>query len=99
MAINTVYSDAPAAALLMDVYKPATSNGLGIVVINGSGWYRDLGYDATLLKQSEEFRPATQKLVGAGYTVFVITHRASPRFHVHNGPKSWKQPVPSAGAR
>ncbi|PYR25957.1 MAG: hypothetical protein DMF98_10545 [Acidobacteria bacterium] len=79
---NVVFATYSGLALLMDVYKPATSNGLGIVVINGSGWYRDLGYDANLLKQSQEFRPATQKLVTAGYTVFVITHRASPRFHV-----------------
>ena len=79
---NVVFATYSGLALLMDVYKPATSNGLGIVVINGSGWYRDLGYDANLLKQSQEFRPATQKLVTAGYTVFVITHRASPRFHI-----------------
>ena len=79
---NVVFATYSGLALLMDVYRPATSNGLGIVVINGSGWYRDLGYDANLLKQSQEFRPVTQKLVTAGYTVFVITHRASPRFHI-----------------
>jgi hypothetical protein len=52
--------------LLMDVYKPLTPNGFGIVVINGSGWYRDLSYDAPVLKQSQEFRAATHKLVAAG---------------------------------
>jgi acetyl esterase/lipase len=79
---NVVFGTYSGLALLMDVYKPATSNGLGIVVVNGSGWYRDLGYDAPVLKQSTEFRPAREKLLGAGYTVFVITHRASPRFHL-----------------
>jgi acetyl esterase/lipase len=79
---NVVFGTYSGLALLMDVYKPATSNGLGIVVVNGSGWYRDLGYDAPVLKQSLEFRPAREKLLGAGYTVFVITHRASPRFHL-----------------
>jgi acetyl esterase/lipase len=81
---NVVYGTYSGLALLMDVYKPATPNGLGIIVINGSGWYRDLGYNANLLKQSQEFRPATQKLVDRGYTAFVITHRASPRFHVND---------------
>jgi acetyl esterase/lipase len=81
---NVVYGTYSGLALLMDVYKPAMPNGLGIIVINGSGWYRDLGYNANLLKQSQEFRPATQKLVDRGYTAFLITHRASPRFHVHD---------------
>jgi len=79
---NVVFATYSGLALLMDVHKPETPNGFGIIVVNGSGWYRDLGYDATLLKQSAEFRPATQKLVAAGYTVFVVTHRASPRFHI-----------------
>ena len=79
---NVPFGTYSGLALLMDIYKPATPNGFGILVINGSGWYRDVSYDAPLLKQSEEFRPATQKLLAAGYTVFVITHRASPRFHI-----------------
>jgi acetyl esterase/lipase len=79
---NVVFGTYSGVALLMDVYRPATPNGLGIVVINGSGWYRDLAYDAPLLKQSTEFRQAREKLLAAGYTAFVITHRASPRFHI-----------------
>lgn len=79
---NVVFATYSGLALLMDVHKPDKPNGFGIILVNGSGWYRDLGYDATLLKQSPEFRPATQKLVAAGYTVFVVTHRASPRFHI-----------------
>jgi len=79
---NVVFGTYSGFALLMDIYKPAAPNGFGVIVVNGSGWYRDLSYDAPLLKQSDEFRPATQKLVAAGYTAFVITHRASPRFHI-----------------
>jgi hypothetical protein len=79
---NVVYGMYSGLALLMDVYKPAAQNGLGIVIVNGSGWYRDLGYDAPVLKQSPEFCAAREKLLGAGYTVFVVTHRASPRFHI-----------------
>jgi hypothetical protein len=41
--------------LLMDVDKPASSNGYGIVVIPGSGWHTPLPNSANLLKQSKEF--------------------------------------------
>ena len=69
-------------ALLLDVYKPTTtSNGYGIVVVPGSGWHTGLAYDSNLLKQSKEFSRYVERLNGAGYTAFVITHRAAPRFH------------------
>src|SRR5262245_6687035 len=68
-------------ALLMDVHKPAQSNGFGIVVIPGSGWHAPMGYDARPLKESSEFVAQTRKLLEAGYTAFVITHRAAPRYH------------------
>lgn len=68
-------------ALLMDVYKPAQPNGYGIVVIPGSGWHTGLPYSANLLKQSREFSAYMGKLNAAGYTTFVVTHRAAPRFH------------------
>jgi acetyl esterase/lipase len=68
----------------MDVYRPDVPNGLGIVVINGSGWFREPGYDSPMLKDSAGLRPATEKLLSAGYTAFVINHRASPGFHVQD---------------
>jgi acetyl esterase/lipase len=78
---NVIFGTYSGLALLMDVYKPATPNGYGIVVIPGSGWHTGLGYDANLLKQSREFSVYMQKLSAAGYTMFVATHRAAPRFH------------------
>ena len=81
---NVVFATHSGLALLMDVYRPAVPNGFGIVIINGSGWYRDAGYNAPLLKQSQEFRSARDKLVAAGYTAFVVTHRASPQFHIQD---------------
>jgi acetyl esterase/lipase len=51
------------------------------VVIPGSGWHTALPYNADLLKQSREFSLYMQKLNAAGYTTFVVTHRAAPRFH------------------
>ncbi len=79
---NVVFATYSGLALVMDVYRPATSNGFGIVVIDGSGWYRDLDSNAPLLKESTGISVGEGKLVVAGYTAFVITHRASPRFHI-----------------
>jgi acetyl esterase/lipase len=78
---NVVFGTYSGLALLLDVYKPASSNGYGIVVIPGSGWHTGLAYNANLLKQSKEFSLYIQKLTAAGYTTFVVTHRAAPRFH------------------
>jgi acetyl esterase/lipase len=78
---NVIFGTYSGLALLMDVYKPATPNGYGIVVIPGSGWHTQLPYAAPLLKDSKEFTVYMQKLNAAGYTTFVITHRAAPRFH------------------
>jgi acetyl esterase/lipase len=78
---NVVFGSYSGLALLLDVYKPASPNGYGIVVIPGSGWHTPLPYSANLLKQSREFTSYLPKLTAAGYTAFVITHRAAPRFH------------------
>jgi acetyl esterase/lipase len=78
---NVIFGTYSGLALLMDVYKPAASNGYGIVVIPGSGWHTPLPYNANLLKSSKEFSQYLPKLTAAGYTAFVVTHRAAPRFH------------------
>jgi len=77
---NVVFGSHSGLALLMDVYRPPSSNGYGIVVIPGSGWHTELGYSARLLKESKEFLTHIQKLNAAGYSTFVVTHRAAPRF-------------------
>jgi acetyl esterase/lipase len=77
---NVIFGNYSGLALLLDVYKPASSNGYGIVVIPGSGWHTGLAYNANLLKQSKEFSVYLPKLTDAGYTLFVVTHRAAPRF-------------------
>lgn len=81
MESNVIFGTYSGLALLMDVYKPLSSNGYGILVIPGSGWHTGLPYSANLLKQSKEFSLYIPKLSEAGYTVFVVTHRAAPRFH------------------
>jgi acetyl esterase/lipase len=75
---NVIYGMYSGAALLMDVHYPAKPNGHGIVQIAGSGWYNPPAYAAPALKDRlEVFSPG---LIAAGYTVFTISHRASPRF-------------------
>jgi acetyl esterase/lipase len=78
---NVVFGTYSGLARLLDIYKPTTtSNGYGIVVVPGSGWHTGLAYDANLLKESKEFTRYLERLNAAGYTAFVVTHRAAPRF-------------------
>jgi acetyl esterase/lipase len=79
---NVVYGMYSGLALLMDVYHPERPNGFGVVFIAGSGWQAPLTYDAVGLKDTErQISTWVSPLVRAGYTVFVINHRAAPRFH------------------
>lgn len=77
---NVIFGMHSGLALLMDVYRPAQPNGYGVVVIPGSGWHMGLGYDGQPLKASKEFGANVERLAADGYTAFVITHRAAPRF-------------------
>ena len=77
---NVVFGMYSGLALLMDVYYPENPNGYGIVFISGSGWTRGLSSDATPLKESGQEDVYAVPLAAAGYTVFGINHRASPRF-------------------
>ena len=77
---NVVYGMYSGLALLMDVYRPAQPNGFGIVAIQGSGWYAPMRYDAQPLKSTPEVSRYSALLANAGYTVFSINHRQTPRF-------------------
>lgn len=76
---NVIYGMYSGLALLLDVHHPGKSNGRGIVFISGSGWTAPLVYGAPPLKEQQipVWGPA---LLRAGYTVFAINHRATPRF-------------------
>ena len=76
---NLVYAMRGGLAMLMDVHYPEQSNGYGIVFIPGSGWHAPLTYDASPLKASGFAKLYVPPLTGAGYTVFVVNHRAAPR--------------------
>jgi acetyl esterase/lipase len=78
---NVVYGMVSGLALLLDVYHPDQPNGYGIVHISGSGWSAPLSLDARPLKESPHVQIEGVPLVKAGYTLFTINHRATPRFH------------------
>ena len=77
---NVVYGMYSGLALLLDVYYPENSNGYGVIHISGSGWARPLGLDAKMLNHQSHVTIEGKALVEAGYTVFSVNHRATPRF-------------------
>jgi acetyl esterase/lipase len=77
---NVIYGMYSGLALLLDVHRPATPNGYGVIFVAGSGWQAPTTYDATPLKENQ-IRIWGPSLVTAGYTVFALNHRAVPRFH------------------
>lgn len=77
---NVVYAMRGGLAMLLDVHYPERSNGFGIVFIPGSGWHAPMTYDAAPLKASGFARLYVPPLTEAGFTAFVINHRAAPRY-------------------
>ena len=77
---NVVYGMYSGLALLMDVHRPAKSNGYGILFVAGSGFTAPLAYDAPPLKQDRQMEIYGSRLVEAGYTVFAVNLRLAPRF-------------------
>ena len=77
---NVIYGMYSGLALLMDVYHPHKPNGYAIVQISGSGFTRQLRYDAPALNRSAHVANEAHPLLAAGYTVFSLNHRAAPRF-------------------
>ncbi len=77
---NVEYAMRGGLGMLMDVHYPDQSNGFGIIFIPGSGWHAPLTYDASPLKTSRFAQLYVPPLTAAGFTVFVINHRAAPRY-------------------
>jgi len=76
-----IYGMYSGLALLMDVHTPEEPNGYGLVLIPGSAWRAPLTLDTDPVTVAVD-RPqlGVDRLLAAGYTVFAINHRASPRF-------------------
>ena len=64
----------------MDVYYPKKPNGYGVVQISGSGFTRPLSLDADLLTEWRHVKFHSEPLLDAGYTIFALNHRMTPRF-------------------
>ena len=64
---NVIYGMYSGLALLMDVHRPETPNGLGIIYVSGSGWQAAVGYDAAGLKDDASGAAWTSSLLRAGY--------------------------------
>jgi acetyl esterase/lipase len=77
---NHIYAMRSGLALVMDVYRPEKSNGIGIIFISGSGWTRELSPDATPLTQTGQETIYAVPLAESGYTVFNLNHRAAPTY-------------------
>jgi acetyl esterase/lipase len=83
---NVIYGTVSGTALLMDVYKPSKSNGIGIVVIAGSalGYFHSRDYNDVPLKEAflrnAYIGSFAKALVSKGYTIFMINHRYAPTF-------------------
>ena len=82
---DVVYAMRGGLGMLMDVHYPNQSNGFGIIFIPGSGWHAPLAYNASPLKTSRFAQLYVPPLTGAGFTVFVINHRAAPRYRHPDG--------------
>jgi acetyl esterase/lipase len=78
---NVVFGMYSGLALLMDVHYPARPNGSGVIYISGSAWHAPVHYGAGQLKSARPVELYARPLIGAGYTVFSLNHRAAPRFH------------------
>jgi alpha-L-fucosidase 2 len=77
---NVIYGMYSGLALLMDVYHPANSNGIGIVFVAGSGFYAPLEMNAAPLKDAPFNARFGKGLTDRGFTMFAVNHRATPRF-------------------
>jgi acetyl esterase/lipase len=84
---NVVYGMVSGAALLMDVYVPINPNHKAIIFIPGSAWgfvypqnYDQNPLKAEVLFDTSYFGKWEKSLVQNGYTVFVISHRFTPKF-------------------
>ena len=93
---DEVYGHKLGLAMTFNVFRPAESNGAGVILINSGGWrspfedfVTDDGEERRLMTRAEldeldarwgEFSP--HPLLDRGYTVFEVRHGSSPRFVV-----------------
>lgn len=91
---NVIFGMYSGLALLLDVHHPEGANGRAVIVIQGSGWNSSQAYDAQpLTNLTSSIRFFVPKLLDAGYTLFVVSHRNGPRFHYPAAPEDVQRAV------
>lgn len=68
---DVIYGRAFGTALTLDIFRPETANGVGVVYVISGGWY-----SAHEFIGSKTFQP----LLNRGYTVFAVVHGSNPRY-------------------
>ena len=70
---DVIYGRKPGVALTMDVFRPAQTNGFGVVFMVSGGWY----------SAHEAINAALfQAFLDRGYTVFAVVHGSQPKYVV-----------------
>ncbi len=70
---DVIYGRKSGTALTLDVFRPAKTNGFGIVMMVSGGWF----------SSHEGISPAMfQPLLNRGYTVFAVVHGSQPKFTI-----------------
>lgn len=77
---NVVYGSYSGLALLLDIHRPASPNGLAVLHIPGSGFQAPLSMEPHGIKDAPQVAATIAPFLAQGFTVFVINHRAAPRF-------------------
>ena len=69
---DVIYGRKFGMALCMDVVKPATPNGIGVIALSSGGWrsWPEMG------------KPAPKAFIERGQTVFIVCHGSRPRFSI-----------------
>jgi acetyl esterase/lipase len=70
---DVIYGRKFGTALTLDVFQPARTNGLGIVLMVSGGWFSS--HDSIS-------PPFIQPFLAHGYTVFAVVHGSQPKFTV-----------------
>lgn len=77
---NVVYGSYSGLALLLDIHRPPNPNGLAVLHIPGSGFQAPLSMEPHGIKDAPQVAATLAPFLAQGFTVFVINHRAAPRF-------------------
>jgi acetyl esterase/lipase len=70
---DVIYGRKFGTALTMDIFQPAKSNGVGIILVVSGGWF----------SSHEMIAPSVYKpLLDRGYVLFAVVHGSQPKFTI-----------------